>query len=536
MTTIIALLKKDYRLHFWLFGVYWFALIVNVSVFFFYSGNDLANEGTYYLFSLQGFAVGLTASIYSIDNSDPNSHWRTLPVSALQLCLAKLLLVFLFIILPTVVSHWFVVKSLIQEPHQYWVLEPLIHFLNFNLCAALVGATFSRSKPMLFIVCLMLGLALEFFYIFWLSAHFQTTSLLPIFEGDHATILSIGMTVLLLIILWFIYLRRNITYNIPVAAMALLSCWFFFKTIGPWVTTSSSPQPKQLSEQASLTATDVHFNFFKSFEPSHSASSEYRMIATISPPKPELQNYVFTSRGYLSNQAGFKRYFGSSDRYGYFGSSNRYSYFGSSDRYRSGFDDGEFTFVHTQLGFASEKDRRFNGVQVAYINDLKQDRWNKSASTLNMQLTYSEPVVSIIADEPALVDSEVSYQNHKFLLNSRILNNGTLALSFKGYSLNDFFPGIIVYRPDLKELLHINVRGRVRSSSKLILSRPKISLINSIGSPIFVPKRVHFSEGNSLGYRSLSSHPNKEWLAKARVMVYIVNYTKPIVEKLTIEK
>ena len=517
MTAIIALLKKDYRLHSWLFGSYWSALIVNVSIFSFYSGNDFTNEGTYYFDSLKLIALVLTVSIYTIDNSDPNSHWRTLPVSALQLCLAKLLLVFLFIILPTVVSHWIVVKSLIQEPHQYWVLEPLIHFLNFILCAALVGATFNRSKPILFIVCLILYVALVLING-WVSAHFHTISLLPIFEGDHATILSIGMNVLLLMSLWFIYLRRSITYNIPVAALALLSCWFLFQMIGPWVTTSSSPQSTQLTEQASLTARDVQFKFFESFESSLSASPEYELRAVISPLKAKLQNYVFTARGHLSNQAGFKRYFG------------------SPGSYKSGFDGGEFTFVHTQLGFASEKDRRFNVVYLAHIDDLKQDRWNKSASTLNMQLTYSEPVVSIIADEPALANSELSYQNHKFLLNSQILNNGTFAISFKGYSLNDLSPGMIVYRPDLKELLHIQALRRGRYSSKLILSRPKISSINSIGSPAFMPKDFHFSEGNSLGYRSLSSHPNKEWLAEARVMVYVVNYTKPIVENLTVEK
>ncbi len=504
MNIIIAQLKNDCRLHTYIVATYWLMLITIIGLFF-SSNESIWQNHSELSTAIKPIILVFCITIFAADSaSDPNSFWRTQPLSTSHLCLSKLVLLFSLIILPTVALHWVIIQSVAQGLNGYMALEPLIYFSNQALCAALLGSNIRRSKPGIIFVFALVAMVLTLIPT-WLKYKFAFQ--LPSFEGNTAIIISAATSLLLLASLWFAYSRRNITYLTPVSAIAILVFWLSLQLVGPWHITSNPSQSKQLDLQTSLSESSAQLDVYESL-PTH------YIEATISVPKTVMKDYVFSSRSLTSNPAGLRE----------------------SNTSEGGFDHGEFTFVHKQLGFATERDRILSPAKT-WVGFIEQDEWNNTAhslSTVNIELAYSEPIVSVLSDQTFLSANEFVHRNYKFRLNSQISGNAKALVSLNGYATEKPILGAIIYRPDLKELVHtqaINFGGSTRSIG--LLSRPKIQTLQFKWQPQF--NRDQTSKKNSLGYRSLVNRPNKEWFVKARVLVYRVDLTKPIVTKLVIE-
>lgn len=504
MKIVYAQLVKDLRLNLTLLLALWSLLALS---FLLLLNNILSNSSSSNLLNaLPMIAYAFTASIYVQDgSSDIHAFWRTLPISALQISIAKFALVFIFIVVPVVTVHWLSLQHLPLNLPKIQVVEPLAWFTMINLAIGLLGAVCGANRAK-FIFFFVVGFWLLVALSFWVSSRYGIE--LPRYDGTTSIVILSSAIGFLLGAHWACYQRQGFKFQLSVVTIALLATGFASASSGAWFYTTYSPQPFKEIRVERLSSKQAKLYRYESHRFDETETS---LIAKIHLPRHVQENFILRSQSQL-NGAEMGRIY---------------------DGFNYGFDRGLFNLAHTKLGFATNDDRRFKEAEL-HLGSIEQIDWDKVArpsADIDIRVNFIEPQITMVADIPFGGGGEINFRDQIFNIGTKTFSNSRFVISVKGITRTDLMMGVVLYNPVLKEIV-LTASYRVNESVATYLNRPKLQYLGTEWQASTRPMPNDVNRESSTGYTIISKSPSKEWLENARIKVYQTDLSVPVSRQL----
>ncbi len=532
MKAIIAQMRKDLFTLWPLVVLWWLVLIAATAstVQVFIRTDELTDTYTSSVWPLlTGLVCLFSAVIFFTQDAglDSRAFWRVRPISGFGIWTSKLLLLFVVIVIPGAAAQWWLTGYTLGYDIWWATAEAAAWLLLVVFVGALAGAL---TGSIALSVVTLAGIYVAVWAFFsGLTAVLGSGFMTP--HREWVLWMPVIVKVSIMAGLWLLYRYRSVRRTAPLIVIAALSAWY---AIGPdpwWLNEFQKPRSSQYkrlleTQPEILQPPDYPISAAVRYvgDEEMPGGPVVQLLAEIQLPNISIEGLSINSTARLHYPDGIQ----------YLGRSGIAAY------------RGFFSLPHNASGFAAESDINIDPLYISLAeiparsyNDIRHE-----LAEMELELSIRESLIFDTVDvafseNPIEIHGKRNYKVQVTILDS---NRMKVLIRINGLAYGRALsPWVFIYNPVNKEIYSPPGGGGTAGGSgqrEMLFARPKGFRVqnerkfDSSGADV---RPWSPSERNSLGYRKISGPVGKDWLANARIKVYLSTATKPIVHtvKLT---